>query len=260
MDGESVNPPGRRRPPEGMAGLAKGLAVLEAFDGREALTISQAAEAAGLSRAAARRCLLTLAELGYLSGDGRLFRPTPRTLRLGAIYLDGDALPKLAQPHLAAARDALQESVSLAVLQDDWVIFVARAEAERIVSTGVRVGARLPAWCSATGRVLLAALPEAERERRLAQVRPEARTRRTVVDRAELRLRIETAGREGLALLDEELELGMRAMAVPVADSRGRVKAAVSVSALAARVSLQALRDDFQPVLRRAAEAIGRRL
>jgi IclR family pca regulon transcriptional regulator len=146
------------------------------------------------------------------------------------------------------------------VLQDDEVIFVARAEAERIVSTGVRVGARLPAWCSATGRVLLAALPEAELERRLADVRPTARTARTVVERAELRRRIEAARREGLALLDEELELGMRALAVPVIDSRGRVQAAVSVSALAARVSPEALRNDFYPVLRRAADAIGRRL
>jgi IclR family pca regulon transcriptional regulator len=255
----SVNPAGRR-PAEGMAGLAKGLAVLEAFDGRDALTISQAAEATGLSRAAARRCLLTLADLGYLAGDGRLFRPTPRTLRLGAIYLDGNALPGLAQPYLAEARDVLQESVSLAVLEDDWVIFVARAEAERIVSTGVRVGARLPAWCSATGRVLLAALPEAELDRRLAAIRPESRTPHTVANRAELRRRIDLARDEGFALLDEELELGMRAMALPVTDSRGRLRAAVSVSALAARVSLDTLRNDFEPVLRRAADGIGRRL
>ena len=252
--------PAKTRPPEGMAGLAKGLAVLEAFEGRETLTISQTAEVTHVSRAAARRCLLTLAQLGYLTGDGKFFRPTPRTLRMGAIYLEATPLPRLAQPFLTEARDALQESVSLAVLQGDWSIFVARAEAQRIVSTGVRVGARLPAWCSATGRVLLAALPEDELDQRLAAVRLERRTAHTVDDHAELRRRIEAAGREGLAVLDEETELGMRALAVPVRDSQGRVLAALSVSAFAARVSAQALRQDFRPVLQSITAELVRRL
>jgi IclR family pca regulon transcriptional regulator len=252
--------PPKERPPEGMAGLAKGLAVLEAFEGRETLTISQTAEITRLSRAAARRCLLTLADLGYLSGDGKFFRPTPRTLRMGAIYLEATPLPRLAQPYLTEARDQLQESVSLAVLHGDWAIFVARAEAQRIVSSGVRVGARLPAWCSATGRVLLAALPQDELDLRLATVRLEQRTPHTVDDRAELRRRIAAAGRDGLAVLDEEIELGMRAMAVPVHDSQGRVLAALSVSAFAARVSTEALREDYRPVLQSIAAELGRRL
>ncbi len=253
-----VNP--GERAPEGMAGLAKGLAVLEAFDGRQALTIAEAAQATGATRAAARRCLLTLAALGYLSDDGKFFRPTPRTLRLGAIYLEATPLPRLAQPYLAQARDVLQESVSLAVLEDGWAIFVARAEAERIVSTGVRVGARLPAWASATGRVLLAALPAAELDAYLARVQPERRTRRTAVDVGVIRARIEAAGREGLAFSDEELEIGMRAMAVPVVDSHGRIQAALSVSAFAARASLEDMRGRFAEVLRRTAMEIGRRL
>ena len=243
-----------------MAGLAKGLAVLEAFEDRAALTIAEAAEATGTTRAAARRCLLTLTALGYLSDDGKFFRPTPRTLRLGAVYLEATPLPRLAQPYLEAARDALQESVSLAVLQDGGSIFVARAEAERIVSTGVRVGARLPAWCSATGRVLLAALPQDELDAYLAGVRPERRTSRTAVDVGVIRARVDAARREGLAFSDEELELGMRAMAAPVRDSQGRVRAAISASAFAARVSLEDMRRRFAPVLIQAAEDIGRRL
>jgi len=248
------------RPAEGMAGLAKGLAVLEAFDGRAALTIAEAAQATGTTRAAARRCLLTLADLGYLGHDGKFFRPTPRTLRLGAIYLEATPLPRLAQPYLAGARDALQESVSLAVLEDGWSIFVARAEAERIVSTGVRVGARLPAWCSATGRVLLGALPPTDLEAYLARLKPDRRTSRTAVDLGVIRARVEAARRDGLAFSDEELELGMRALAAPVKDSQGHVRAAISVSAFAARASLEEMRRRFAPVLVQAAEEIGRRL
>jgi IclR family pca regulon transcriptional regulator len=243
-----------------MAGLAKGLAVLEAFEGRVELTIAQAAKATGATRAAARRCLLTLADLGYLTDDGKFFRPTPRTLRLGALYLEADPLPRLAQPDLVAARDALQESVSLAVLDDGWALFVARAEAERIVSTGVRIGARLPAWASATGRILLAALGPEALDDYLKRCRPEARTPMTTVDLEAIRARIAQAGRDGLAYSDEELELGIRAMAMPVRDSQGRVQAAISVSAFAARVSLDEMRGRFAPVLREAAQAIGRRL
>lgn len=137
---------GAARAPEGMAGLAKGLAVIEAFGIRHPqLTVTDAAQRTNTSRAAARRCLLTLVELGYLTHDNGNFRPTPRMLRLGGAYLDTAPLPQLAQPQLVEARDALGESVSLAVLEDGCSLFVARAEAARIVATGVRVGAKLPA-------------------------------------------------------------------------------------------------------------------
>jgi IclR family pca regulon transcriptional regulator len=252
---------GSARRPEGMAGLAKGLAVMEAFsDGRAELTVSQAAEATGVTRAAARRCLLQLADLGYLTSDGKFFRPTPRTLRLGAAYLAATPLPQLAQPHLAAARDVLGESVSIAVLDDGWVTFVARAEAARIVSTGVRVGARLPAYCSATGRVLLAGLPAAGLDDYLARARLQPRTERTVVDRDAVRDLVEQARREGFASTDEELELGMRSIAVPVTNSAGRVEAAVSVSCFSARASLEEMRRHFLAVVQNAAERIGRSL
>jgi IclR family pca regulon transcriptional regulator len=244
-----------------MAGLAKGLAVIEAFgEASSQLTVAEAARMTDVTRAAARRCLLTLTELGYLTHDGKYFRPTPRLLRLGSVYLQTASLPTLAQPHLVAARDALAESVSLAVWEDGYSIFVARAEAERIVATGVRVGARLPAHCSATGRVLLAALPDAEVEAFLARGGRERRTARTAVAPEDLRRIVEAVRADGFATSDEELELGMRAVAVPVRDARGATVAAMSVSASSARVSAAEMHRDFVPVLSEQAARLGRML
>jgi IclR family pca regulon transcriptional regulator len=247
-----------------MAGLGKGLAVIEAF-GRDTprMTVADAARATDTTRAAARRCLLTLEQLGYLVHDGRYFRPTPRMLRLGAAFLETSPLPQLAQPYLEAARDELVESVSLAVLEGDWSVFVARAETQRIVVTGVRLGARLPALGSATGRVLLADLPGDELTALLRRARPRtahAAPPRAVVGQSELRKRVLAARAERVAWTDEELELGMRSMAVPVSDARGRTVAAMSVSAFTARVSLERLREEFLPVLRTHAERLGRLL
>jgi IclR family pca regulon transcriptional regulator len=244
-----------------MAGLAKGLAIIEAFgDASSQLTISSAAAATGTSRAAARRCLLTLTELGYLSHDGKRFRPTPRLLRLGTSYLDADPLPLLAQPHLAAARDLLDESVSLAVLEDGWSVFVARAEARHIVSTGVRLGARLPAYCSATGRILLAGLPRDQVEAYLAGAAPARRTPRTPVDVTEIVAIVDNARADGFAVTDEELELGMRSLAVAVVDARGQTVAAMSVSTSTGRVSLETMRNRFAPILIEHAARLARML
>ena len=247
------------RAPEGMAGLAKGLAVIEAFGQTAArLTVSDAARLTNITRAAARRCLLTLTELGYLAHDGKYFQPTPRMLRLGVAYLDTASLPALAQPHLISARDRLAESVSLAVWQDGWAVFVARAEAERLVSTGVRVGARLPAHCSATGKVLLAGLGEDEIAAYLTLGGWPKRTVHTLVTAEEIAQAVRAAGADGFATSDEELELGMRAMAVPVRDARGRTVAAMSVSTSTARVSSDELRDRFLPVLLEHSARLGR--
>jgi IclR family pca regulon transcriptional regulator len=249
------------RAPEGMAGLAKGLAVIEAFGERSSqLTVADAARATDVTRATARRCLLTLTDLGYLTHDGKYFRPTPRMLRLGGSYLETAPLPLLAQPHLTSARDELEESVSLAVFEDGWSVFVARAEALRIVSTGVRVGARLPAYCSATGRILLADLSDEALNDYLDQCHPRRRTPKTLVDRAEIKGRVEDARTEQIAFTDEELELGMRSMAIPVKDAQGRTRAALSVSASSARVTLDDMREQFLPVLMGHAAKVGRML
>ncbi|MFW3168815.1 IclR family transcriptional regulator domain-containing protein [Geodermatophilus sp. CPCC 206100] len=254
-------PGGRPRPAEGMGGLAKGLAIIEAFGpNRRELSISEAAQLTGTSPASARRCLLTLQALGYLSFDGKFFRPTPRMVRLGASYLETAPLALLARPILIAAREELGESISLAVLESDESVFVARADAERIVSAGVRLGARLPAHASATGRVLLAGLSDDEVDAVLARTDPVRTTPHTLTTVEEIRQRVRRARDEGVAYTDEELELGIRTMAVPVRDSSGRVQAAMSAAAFASRVTLDDMAAEFLPVLREHAARLGRML
>jgi IclR family pca regulon transcriptional regulator len=250
----------RTRRSEEMGGLAKGLAIIEAFSSRQAqLTITDAARATGTTPAAARRCLLTLESLGYVSHDGHFFRPTPRMARLGATY-NATSLPMLAQACLASVRDQLDESCSLAVLDGANVAFIARAESQRIVSAAVRLGAQLPAYSSASGRVLLAEFSEAELDAYLGECRPTATTRHALTQISDIRRRIKMAREEGVAFTDEELELGMRTMAVPVRDPGGMVQAAMSVSTFAARTSLTEMREVFQPVLQREAGRLGRML
>ncbi|PKV95278.1 IclR family transcriptional regulator [Amycolatopsis echigonensis] len=246
---------------EVMAGLAKGLAVLEAFGASSPrLTISDAARATGLSRAAARRCLTTLTELGYVTFDGKFFSPTPRVLRLGATYDESVQLPQLARPHLAAVRDAVDESASLAVLSAGESLFVARSEGTRIVNAGVRVGARVPLYASATGRVLLAGLSDDELSDYLDSGDFPARTPKTPVTAEDIKRRVEHARTEGLAISDEELELGLLSIAVPVTDPAGHVVAAMSVSTSAARASAEELRTRFGPIMKQHASLLGRQL
>lgn len=246
---------------EAMGGLAKGLSILEAFSAeRQRLTVTEAAQASGTTPAAARRCLLTLVELGYLSHDGKYFRPTPRVARLTFAFTTTDSLPTLAQSCLVAVRDELQQTASLAMLEGGEALFVARAETARIVAAGVRVGATLPLWVSSTGRVLAAAMPDEEIDRLLAQTVIEARTPKTVVSPSEVRAVIELVRAEGAAYTDEELDIGLRTMAVPVTDSSGKVRAAMSVSAFAAQVSMEQMRSEFRPVMQREAARLGRML
>ncbi len=246
---------------DGMAGLAKGLSVLEAFGAKAPrLTISDAAGATGLSRATARRCLMTLTELGYVTFDGKFFSPTPRVLRLGATYEETAQLPQLAQPHLVAIRDTVDESASLAVLQDGASLFIARSETTRMLNTGVRVGARLPLYVSATGHVLLAGLTDEDVAARLAEAELVARTPTTPTRPEAIAQRVREARGNGYALTDEELELGLRSIAVPVLDSSGATVAALSVSVAAARVSVAELRTRFLPVVQEHARLLGRQL
>ena len=259
VDAPKVEATGRL--PEGMGGLAKGLAIIEAFSAhRTRLTVSEAAQSSRTSRASARRCLLTLTELGYLEFDGKYFRPQPRLLALGAAYSGTRSLPQIAQPFLKTARDKLQESISLAVLDRDAALFVARSEAERLVTTGISVGTRIDLYCSATGRMLLAAWSEERLSTYLDRVKPTARTKYSLVRKGALRDAIRDARTAGYASTDEELEMGLRSIAVPVVDSRGVTIAAMSASASSARVGLQQMIKNFVPVLKATADALGRAL
>lgn len=249
------------RVPEGMGGLAKGLAIIEAFSPhRTRMTVSEAAQSSGTSRASARRCLLTLTELGYLEFDGKFFRPQPRLLALSGAYSGARSLPQIAQPFLKAARDQLHESISLAVLDRDAALFVARSEVERLVTTGISIGTRIDLYCSATGRVLLAAWDDRRLANYLDRVAVEARTKYSLVKIAALREAVRSASRQGYATTDQELEIGLRSIAVPVGDSRGHVVGALSASASTARISLQQMIKGFVPVLRANADALGRAL
>ena len=239
---------------ETMGGLAKGLAILECFGAdTPCLTIAEAARRTGLSRAAARRCLTTLLEFGYVAQDGRDFLPQPRLLRLGYAFLSSTPLAKLAMPILEAAQAALDEAVSLAILDGNEVVFIARSAPRRMVSVGPGVGSRLPSWCSATGRVLLAGLGAAEAALRLKGMAFAPLTPRTVQGSNAVLKAIAAAGQDGFAISDEELELGLRSLAVPVMASSVKVVAALSVSTQPARTSLQDLSEKLLPVLREAA-------
>jgi IclR family transcriptional regulator, pca regulon regulatory protein len=247
--------------PEGMAGLAKGLAILEAFVGNNGrLTVADAARASGATRASARRCLLTLSRLGYLEYDGKFFRPQPRILSLSSAYSESRGLPQIAQPILTAARDALAESVSLAIFDNDTVLFIARAEAVRLISSGISIGSRAPAYCSATGIALLSGQDDQKVEKYLKRTKLVARTKYTLTKGAAILASVRTARNKGYALSNEELELGLRSIAVPVFDSRRKIVGAMSASSSSARVTATQMTRDFFPILQRHAEELGRAL
>ena len=246
---------------EGMGGLAKGIAIIESFNReRPRLTVTEAAAATGATPAAARRCLRTLEDLGYLYYDGKYFRPTPRMMRLPASYSDAAPLPLLAEARLRSLRDEFNESASLAVLDEDNALFIARVHASHIVSVGVSVGARLPAYTAASGRVLLSALPDDELEKYLRRVRLEKRTENSLVTVAAVRKRVERARVEGYSFTDQEIELGVRALAVPVVDRSGNIHAAMTVSAFSSRISLDKMRDRFLPKMWDEASKLGEML
>ena len=241
--------------------LARGLAVIRAFDAANpALTLSDVARRAEVSRAAARRLLHTLVELGYAEADARLFRLRPKVLELGFSYLHGTGLWGAAQPVMVELVERLHESCSAAVLDGDDIVYVARVPTRtRIMSITLGLGSRLPAHLTSMGRVLLAALPDPELDRRLATLGAvEARTDRTLTDAAALRRAIAKVRTQGFALLDQELEPGLRSVAVPVHGPGGAVIAALNVGTHASRVTLEDLKGRVLPALKETAEAVSR--
>lgn len=246
MDADMLERPGD---PEFMTSLARGLAVMRCVaEADRPVTIADASRRTGLSRAAVRRCLYTLTTLGYVGHDERGYAVRRKALSLGHPYLSLTALAVRAQPLLDQLRDHLGESCSLGVLEDDGVYYVARAEAVRIMSVGLRVGSRLPLYPTSMGRVLLAGRSVEEREAYLDRVEIAQLTPGTVTDRVRLMQIFQSIARDGYAIVDQELEMGIRSVAVPVME-RGKVVAALNVGTSVLRVSQEDIRDHILPAL-----------
>ncbi|WP_083501984.1 IclR family transcriptional regulator domain-containing protein [Sphaerimonospora mesophila] len=241
--------------PEFVESLARGLAVLTAFT-TAGMSLSALAEAAGLPRATVRRALITLTHLGYVAAEGRLFRPTPRVLDLGYACLARLTLPRIAEPHLARLAGEVHDSASMAILAEDDIRYVARVPTERIMSVDITVGTRFPAYATSMGRVLLAGLCDAGRSAYLARADLRPLTRHTVTSPVRLGTLLDQAARDGYALVDQELEEGLRSVAVPVRDRAGEVVAAVNVSTHAHRQAADQTREAVLPALREAAARI----
>jgi IclR family pca regulon transcriptional regulator len=238
------------REPHFVRSFERGLAVIRAFDAEHpALTLSEVARTCELTRAAARRFLLTLVDLGYVHTDGRLFRLTPRVLELGYAYLSSLTLPDLAEPHLERLVAQVGESSSLCVLDGDDIVYVARVPTSRIMTATITVGTRFPAHVTSVGRVILAQLPDEELDARLARADLRPLTDRTLVSADQLRAELRRVRRQGYAVVDQELEKGLRSVAAPVRDRDGEVVAGVNIPVHAGRNSVESVRRDLLPHL-----------
>lgn len=245
----------------GMSSLIKGLSVIEAFyEQGEKMTIADVARATDLNRASARRCLHTLVECGYLRFGGKFFEPTPRILRLGNSYNKVASLPKIAQPFLDTVRDRLDESISLTVLDNNCSVFVARSEANNMINIGLALGSKIPAYSCATGRVLLSDFTDGDLEAYLQRCKPTARTPNTITDHSAIREAVVVARSNNYAITDEELELGLRSIAVPVRNSDGKIVATISASTLTTRKTIEEMTIEFYPILSQTAEELARAL
>jgi IclR family transcriptional regulator, pca regulon regulatory protein len=250
--------PVEERGPEFVQSMARGLAVIKAFDeNHRELTLSEVASATGLARAAARRFLLTLAELGYVRTNGRMFALTPRVLELGYAYLSSLSLPQIAEPHLERLVAEVQESASVTVLDDTDIVYVARVPTSRIMRVTISIGTRFPAYATSMGRVLLAGLTQPELDACLDRISMRPITARTITSPATLRAELDRVREQGWALVDQELEEGLRSLAAPIRDRSGRVFAAANIATHAARTSPAGARHTLLPVLLRTVEQIG---
>lgn len=240
--------------------LERGLLVIRALDSPEPQALSEVARATGLSRAAARRFLLTLEQLSYVRQARGRFALTPRVLELGYAYLSSLTLPELAQPHLEGLVGQVQESSSISILDGDEVVYVARVPTRRIMSVTISVGTRFPAYATSMGRVLLAGLAEPEVDAQLGRAELRRLTARTLTSSDELRAEIQRVRRQGFALVDQELEAGLRSIAVAIHDPAGGVIAAINLSVQASRTTVADMKRRLLPSLRDTAAAIERDL
>jgi IclR family transcriptional regulator, pca regulon regulatory protein len=237
--------------------LARGLSVLRAFDSEKPeMTLTQVAERTNLTRAGARRFLLTLVELGYVRKNQRLFRLTPKVLELGYAYLASTPLSRLSQPHLKHITDLTGESCSIAVMDGEEVAFIARTPANRFLRLGMHVGVRLPVSYTSAGRVIIATEGEDAIDRYLDNANLEPRTRHSISNKSALRAELLRIRKQGYAIVDEELEEGLCSISVPIFDSKNQVIAAINTATNVATVPRDKLKARFLPLLREAAQGI----
>nr|MCW2727412.1 pcaR1 [Aeromicrobium sp.] len=242
---------------EPVQSLIRGLSVIRVFDADHAsLTMSDVARRAGLTRATARRILHTLAELGYVASDGRNFSLRPKVLELGHAFLSSMGLPDLVQPHLEQLTEDARESSSVAVLDGRDIIYVARVARHRIMAVAINVGTRFPAYTTSMGRVLLAQLSEEELTSYLQTYERQAFTSHTITDAGQLRDEIGRVREQGWALVDQELEEGLRSIAAPIHDRHGQVVAALNLSASSRRGDAAEVVEHLLPLLLATAAGI----
>jgi len=245
--------------PNFMTSLARGLAVIRAFSQqRKRLSIANISNKTGIPRAAVRRCLYTLARLGYVTADERDFSLNPKILTLGHAYLSSTPLSASAQPFLDRIANAVHESCSVAILDEDEILYVARsATTSRIMSVDLSIGSRLPAYCTSMGRVMLAGLSPSQLGAYLSRVKLQPFTVHTMTSRDKLLQALEKVRQDGYAIVDQELEIGLRSVAVPVKDISGKVVAAMNIGAQASRVPVSEMKSKFLAHLATAAAELG---
>lgn len=248
--------------PNFMTSLARGLAVINAFQERKRhLTIAQISHRTEIPRAAVRRCLYTLMKLGYVTTDGRTYSLLPKVLTLGHAYLSSTPLAVSAQPHLDRLSEQLHEACNLATLEGEQILYIARsAVPQRLISVDLSVGSRLPAYCTSMGRVLLAALDDDALQEYLQQAELQAKTSRTLHTPEALWECLMQVRQQGWCIVDQELEQGLRSLAVPVRDSSGRVLAAMNVSTHAGRATIADLEKRFLPLMVGASRELSQQL
>ncbi|UWM79490.1 IclR family transcriptional regulator (plasmid) [Rhizobium sp. WSM4643] len=240
-----------------VSGFARGLKVIEAFgETRQRLSIAEAAKLTELDRATVRRSLLTLAELGYADYDGKFFTLTPKILRLGHAYLSATPLPALLQPHLDHLSEKAGQSASASVLDGTDIVYIARASQRRVMSINLTPGSRLPAYCASMGRVLLAALAQSEARAILARSELKQNTPNTKTDPDELIAEFRRVRTEGYAIIDQELEIGLCSIAVPIDNDRGETLAAINIGAPAALVPAAEMKERYLPLLKETQAAL----
>ena len=248
--------------PDFMTSLARGLAVVQAFQERKRhLTIAQISHRTEIPRAAVRRCLHTLIKLGYATTDGRTYSLLPKVLTLGHAYLSSTPLAVSAQPYLDRMSEQLHEACNMATLEGDDILYIARsATTQRLISVDLSVGGRLPAYCTSKGRILLPALDDTSLGESLAHAELVAKPSRTIHTPDALLECLQQVRQQGWCIVDQELEQGLRSIAVPVYDASGQVVAALNVSTHAGRVSRTELEQRFLPGLLSASRDLSAQL